>query len=125
MSATSRRESVATALHNNVDKGRPSYPAGEQMAGPRTGTNPQGVPWALAILGSASDRHAGRVAGGDLHQSARPDYRRATERHQRPVDGRTAGTRRRDHGYRPVEPCSSASVRRRSWRPVSGKRRDT
>lgn len=122
MSATSRRESVATVLHNNVDRGRPSYPRREQMAGPRTGTNPQGAPWAPAILGSASDRHAGRAAGGDPHQSARPDYRRATECHQRPADGRTAGTRRRGHGYRPVDHRSSASVSRRSWRPESGKR---
>ena len=52
------------------------------------------------------------------------DYRRAAERHQRPADGRTAGTRRRDHGYRPVEHRSSAWVSRRSWRPESGKRWD-
>ena len=52
------------------------------------------------------------------------DYRRAAERHQRPADDRTAGTRRRDHGYRPVEHRSSAWVSRRSWRPESGRRWD-
>lgn len=58
MSATSRRESVAIARHNNVRRSWPIYPAGEQIAGFRTGTNPHGAPRSLTVTGKLVDVRA-------------------------------------------------------------------
>jgi hypothetical protein len=55
MSATSRRESVAIARQNKVRRSWPIHPAGEQIAGFRTGTNPHDASWSLTATGKRVD----------------------------------------------------------------------